>query len=208
MRQAKRRSVVLARHVATALLLAAHPAAADEPGDLGTVWVYARSRQPLVQVAASVTSVDDATVEHELARDLRDVIRYTPGLSLPNDPVRFGLDTINIRGVGANRVLIETDGVPAPPSFLIGNFSNAGRPFADLDVVKRIEIMRGPASALYGSDAIGGVVSTRTDSPADLLARNDGALRVRSAFFSADGSWLESMSGCHSSGYRPRISPS
>jgi hemoglobin/transferrin/lactoferrin receptor protein len=176
--------------------MASLPAVAvEEPGDLGTVWVFARVPQPLVQVAASVTAVDEATVEHELAQNLRDVIRYTPGLSLPSDPVRFGLDTISIRGVGGNRVLIETDGVPAPPGFAIGNFSNAGRPFADLDVVKRIEIMRGPASALYGSDAIGGVVSARTDNPADLLARNDGALRVRSAYFSADQSWLASMNG-------------
>jgi hemoglobin/transferrin/lactoferrin receptor protein len=185
---------LVARRVIAALLAAALPghAAADEPGDLGTVWVFARVLQPLAQVAANVTVFDQATVEHQLARDFRDAVLYTPGVSVPNDPTRFGLGTITIRGIGDNRVLIETDGVPAPSGFAIGNFSNASRPFADLDLVKRTEIMRGPASALYGSDAIGGVVSTRTLAPADLLGATDGALCVRSGYYSADHSWLVS----------------
>jgi hemoglobin/transferrin/lactoferrin receptor protein len=117
---------------------------------------------------------------------------YTPGVSIPSDPARFGTDTISIRGVGGNRVLIETDGVPTPAGFAIGNFSNFGRPFADLDLVQRTEIMRGPASALYGSDAIGGVVSTRTLSAAELLRDRDGGARLRTAYHAADHSWLAS----------------
>jgi hemoglobin/transferrin/lactoferrin receptor protein len=195
MQSPNRRSLILTRRVATALLLAATPASAAEPGDLGTVWVFARVPQPIAQVAASISAADETTVKRELAQNLRDVARYTPGLSLPSDPARFGLDTIKIRGIGGNRVLIETDGVPTPAGFAIGNFSNAGRPFADLDLVKRIEIMRGPASALYGSDAIGGVVSSRTVSPADLLAHRDAALRVRAGYASADHSSLASMTG-------------
>ena len=183
---------------AVALLMCApRPAvgAGEEPGDLGTVWVFARVVQPLVEVAATVTAVDASTVERELAQDLRDATRYTPGLSLPNDPARFGLATIDIRGIGGNRVLLETDGVPVPAGFAIGSYSNAGRPFTDLDLVSRIEIMRGPASALYGSDAIGGVVSTRTIAPADLLCKDDAALRVRSGYYSDDRAWRASLAG-------------
>ena len=159
-----------------------------EPADLGTVTVVARVPRPLIEVAASVAVVDDTMIAGDVAQDLRDVTRYIPGLSLRFDPTRFGLDTLSIRGVGGNRVLIETDGVPAPSGFAIGNFSDSGRPFADLDLVKRMEILRGPASALYGSDAIGGVVSTRTLDPLDLMRTADRAARVRAAYNSDDHS--------------------
>ncbi|MBS0396911.1 MAG: TonB-dependent receptor plug domain-containing protein, partial [Proteobacteria bacterium] len=120
---------------------------------------------------------------------------YVPGVSVPTDPVRFGADAISIRGVGGNRVLILTDGVPAPSGFAIGNFSDFGRPFADLDLIQRTEIMRGPASALYGSDAIGGVLSTRTLAPAEILGGEEAGARVRTTFNSADHGWLASGVG-------------
>jgi hemoglobin/transferrin/lactoferrin receptor protein len=182
--------------VLAALLAATIPAMARsaEPAVLDTVTVVARVPRPLIEVAASVAVVDDATIARDVAQDLRDVTRYTPGLSLRYDPTRFGLDTLAIRGVGGNRVLIETDGVPAPSGFAIGNFSDSGRPFADLDLVKRIEILRGPASALYGSDAIGGVVSTRTLDPLDLMRASDHAVRLRAGYNSDDHSRVASGS--------------
>jgi hemoglobin/transferrin/lactoferrin receptor protein len=190
MHVARWRAAALRRAVLGALSAAAMPGTAlpVEPADLGTVTVVARVPRPLIEVAASVTVVDDAAIARDLAQDLRDVTRYIPGLALRFDPTRFGLDTLAIRGVGGNRVLLETDGVPAPAGFAVGNFSDSGRPFADLDLVKRMEILRGPASALYGSEAIGGVVSTRTLDPIDLLQSADSAVRLRAAYNSDDHS--------------------
>ena len=64
---------------------------------------------------------------------------------------------------------VQTDGIAMPTSFNIGSFSNANRNFTDLDTLKRVEIVRGPASSLYGSDALGGVVAFVTKDPADYL---------------------------------------
>src|SRR5690606_15118636 len=70
---------------------------------------------------------------------------------------------------------ILTDGVPVSDAFEIGNFSNANRNFVDLDTLKRVEVVRGPSSALYGSDALGGVVAFVTRDPADYLAPGEDA---------------------------------
>ncbi|HNR91573.1 MAG TPA: TonB-dependent hemoglobin/transferrin/lactoferrin family receptor, partial [Dokdonella sp.] len=68
---------------------------------------------------------------------------------------------------------IEVDGIPVSEEFSIGSFANAGRDFVDVDALKRVEIIRGAASSLYGSDALGGVVSFVTKDPADYLAQGD-----------------------------------
>ena len=64
------------------------------------------------------------------------------------------------------RVALELDGVPLSQQFSIGNFSNATRDLVDVGLIQRIEVLHGPASALYGSSALGGVVSMTTPEPA------------------------------------------
>ena len=63
---------------------------------------------------------------------------------------------------------ILVDGVPLADQFDTGSFSNATRDFIDAGLIQGIEVLHGPASALYGSSAIGGVVSVRTPDPADI----------------------------------------
>lgn len=184
--------LTMTRPAAAAAVEAHAPPAAEE---LPTVRVFAKAPRQLVDIAASVTVVDEAAIQRELAQDFRDLIRYTPGLSMRYDATRFGLDTISIRGIGGNRVLLETDGVPSPSGFAAGALGDSGRPYTDLDLIKRIEILRGPASALYGSDAIGGVVSSRTLDPVDLLGSDDAALRLRAGYNSDDRSKVTSVAG-------------
>jgi hemoglobin/transferrin/lactoferrin receptor protein len=91
-------------------------------------------------------------------------------VSVRNAQGRFGLTDFNIRGIEGNRVLLEVDNVRMPESFAIGSFSNATRDGIDVDLLKRVDIVRGSASSLYGSNAIGGVVAFTTKDPADVLA--------------------------------------
>ncbi len=130
--------------------------------DLETVTVYARRLTPVSRVAATVTVIDQARIETTLATDIRELVRYEPGLSVRNDPFRFGLDTISVRGLGGNRVAVEVDGIPAAGGFAVGSYADSGRAFVDAAFVDRVEFLRGPASSLYGSDAIGGVVAMTT----------------------------------------------
>ncbi|MDQ1243000.1 MAG: hemoglobin/transferrin/lactoferrin receptor protein, partial [Pseudomonadota bacterium] len=73
---------------------------------LETVTVYARRLVPIAQVAATVTVIPRETIDRTLVTDIRDLVRYEPGLTVRNDPFRFGLDTISVRGVGGNRVAV------------------------------------------------------------------------------------------------------
>src|SRR5690606_31721311 len=98
-----------------------------------------------------------------------DLFRHEPGITVSESFGRFGIGDIRIRGLGGNRVRIQTDGIVVSDAFNIGSFSNANRNFVDLDTLKRVEVVRGPTSSLYGSDALGGIVSFITRDPSDYL---------------------------------------
>jgi hemoglobin/transferrin/lactoferrin receptor protein len=179
------RSAVAALLTAVTLPVGSQPLPAAG-SELETITVYARRMTPVSRVAATVTVIDQARIETTLATDIRDLVRYEPGLSVRNDPFRFGLDTITVRGLGGNRVAVEVDGIPAAGGFAVGSYADTGRVFVDPAFVDRVEFLRGPASSLYGSDAIGGVVAMTTLTPGRLLATTPrttvgGPLRWRRA---------------------------
>ncbi|MEB3338309.1 MAG: TonB-dependent receptor plug domain-containing protein, partial [Leptolyngbyaceae bacterium] len=118
----------------------------------------------------SVTTAQD--IDELLVQDLRDLFRYQPNISVGNNR-RYGLQDINIRGLGGNRVLILNDGIRLPTQFQFGPTTSIGRDYVDLETLQQVEVIRGPASALYGSDALGGVVTFRTVDPSDFLDRFD-----------------------------------
>lgn len=188
MRAMTQRPVCCAVALAVAQAIANPGAVAQQRDDeLETVTIVARVPRVLATTEANVTAIRTDRIEDRLAGDLRDLARHEPGLSVRGDASRFGDDSISIRGIGGNRIRIETDGVPRPSAFAIGNFSNAGRALSELDFVRQIEILRGPASATYGSAAIGGVIALNTLDPADLVG--DGASiagRVRMVYASDD----------------------
>ena len=109
------------------------------------------------------------------------------------DPNRFGASSFNIRGLEGNRVVIQVDGVRAPSLFTfgVGPFNTSTRNMVDLDSMKKVEILRGPASTLYGSDALGGVVSYLTKDPLDYLnlAASPFYAAVKSAYASVNEGW-------------------
>ena len=164
--------------------------AVHEGTGLETVTVYARRIQPLTRVAATVTVIDQQQIQRALVQDVKQLVRYEPGLSVRSDPFRFGLDTFTVRGMSGNRVSVEIDGIPSAGGFSIGSYSDSGRSFVDLAFVKRVEVLRGPASSLYGSDAIGGVVAMTTLRPDDLIAApGKSGLRTAAGYTGHDGGW-------------------
>lgn len=126
--------------------------------------------RPLGEVAADISVIDREDMDRHLVRDLHSLVRYEPGVTVTATPGRYGENGFNIRGLGGNRVRIEIDGVSVSDTFAFGSMLSAGRDGVDMDSLKRVEIVRGPASSLYGSDALGGVVSYVTKDPADYLA--------------------------------------
>jgi outer membrane receptor protein involved in Fe transport len=108
------------------------------------VVVTARTERAPEDVPSTVTAVDREEMDRQIVRDLKDLFRYEPGITVTSSFGRFGLGNVRIRGLGGNRVRMETDGISVPEAFAIGSFSNANRNFVDLDTLKRVEVVRGP----------------------------------------------------------------
>nr|MBP7598441.1 TonB-dependent receptor plug domain-containing protein [Pseudoxanthomonas sp.] len=146
-----------------------------------------RSERAVADVPNTVSVIDREELDDRLVRDIKGLVRYEPGVTVTSSFGRFGLGGFRIRGLEGNRVRIQTDGIPVPDAFSIGSFSNANRNFVDLDTLKQVEIVRGPSSSLYGSDALGGVVSFITKDPSDYL--DDGKDAYFGFRLGYDGSW-------------------
>ncbi|MEO1377390.1 MAG: TonB-dependent hemoglobin/transferrin/lactoferrin family receptor [Cyanobacteria bacterium J06635_10] len=127
-----------------------------------------RSERPVKDTPGNITVIESEDVDRQLVNELSDLIRYEPGVSVGKNRNRGNQD-FTIRGIGGNRVLIQVDGIRQPD-----NYFERSRNYFDLDTLKRAEIIRGPASTLYGSDALGGAVSFITKDPEDYLFDADG----------------------------------
>lgn len=132
------------------------------------VVVGSKIERPLHQVAGQVTLLNRDELNSLQWQELSELARYQPALEAEFAGNRFGGTGISIRGIGGNRIAMEADGVPMPQHFSVGEFANTSRTLVDPNVTGRIEVLRGPASSLYGSDAIGGVVSITSVDPMDL----------------------------------------
>ncbi|HSM31809.1 MAG TPA: TonB-dependent receptor [Woeseiaceae bacterium] len=131
------------------------------------VVVASKHQRPRREITANVSVFDAADFRFELANSIADVFRYAPGIDYESDRSRFGAESINIRGIAGNRVAILLDGVPVSDQFDVGSFANATRDLVSAGFVDHIEVLHGPASALYGSSAIGGVVAMTSIDPGD-----------------------------------------
>ncbi len=196
---------------------AAAPNAAEDAADADTQQQTGRitvtaTRTPLLQeeAPATVTIITDEDIADQLATDIKDLVRFEPGVTVRRAPARFGAalgttgrarnEDIAIRGVGGNRVLIQVDGIRAPQGFAFGA-QDAGRGgFADVSLVKSVEILRGPASALYGSDGLAGAVSFVTSDPVDLIGADSFGGFVRSQYSSEDEEFAQSVTLAGQSG--------
>ena len=162
-------------------------AVADESIDQIVVVAH-KDERSVREIAANVTVLSRADLSDNLATSINDVFRYVPGVDYEGAGNRFGSEGVNIRGIGGNRVAIVVDGVPLSDHFDVGSFSNATRDFIDAGLIENIEVLHGPASALYGSSAIGGVVAVKTPDPVDLMRNGDNGGDLLATWRGADAS--------------------
>ena len=135
-----------------------------------------RGERALGDVPNTVDIIDREQLDDRLIRNIKDLARYEPGVSVSSGFGRFtSASGFRIRGLDGNRVLIQTDGITVSDNFSFGSYLNTNRNQVDLDTLKRVEIVRGPASSLYGSDALGGVVAYVTKDPSDYLEEGKDA---------------------------------
>ena len=150
-----------------------------------------RNAQTLDKAAPNVSVIGRKTLNQALAQNLDDIVMYESGVSVPSDNNRRGHAGINIRGIDGNRILMMVDGVRIPESYAGGGSNGAisGRDMVESDTLKQVDIVKGPYSALYGSDALGGVVNMVTLSPSDFVdAGKRGHFGLKHGYRSRDRS--------------------
>ncbi|MBV6660309.1 TonB-dependent receptor [Pseudomonas yamanorum] len=152
-----------------------------------------RQEQAVDSVPSTVTVHDREELDRQNVNTIRELVRYEPGVSVGGAGTRSGNAGYNIRGIDGDRILTQVDGVEVPDNFFNGPYAKTRRNYVDPEIVKRVEILRGPASALYGSSAIGGAVSYFTLDPDDIIKPGqDFGARLKTGYSSADESWLTS----------------
>ncbi|MEH6387069.1 TonB-dependent vitamin B12 receptor [Pseudomonas profundi] len=117
-----------------------------------------RTGQSLGASLGAVTRIDRADIQRLQPTDLPDLLRRTPSVSIVNNGGPGKAGSIGIRGSGSGHVLVLIDGAR------IGSVTSGDAALQNLpvDQIERIEIVRGPRSSLYGSEAIGGVIQIFT----------------------------------------------
>lgn len=126
-----------------------------------------RLDQTKTEIGSSVSIITAEQIE-ELGFDfVVDALSMAPGVTVNQNGAFGGLASVRIRGAASAQTLVLIDGVPVnDPSSAGGGFNFAR---VDTENIERIEVLKGPQSTLWGTDAIGGVVSITTKRPSDEL---------------------------------------
>lgn len=157
-------------------------------GDKSFVTIATGSRQPIARapsVATVITAEDIAAIG---AADIDEVLETVPGMHISRSPVGYN-PIYTIRGISTQynpQVLMLVNGIPITSAY-VGDRSQiwGGMP---VENIARIEVIRGPGSALYGADAFSGVINIITKTAADI---NGTQLGLRAGSFNSRDAWLQ-----------------
>jgi vitamin B12 transporter len=184
--------MIVIRTALVAVLLAAissnQLARADDTGTALSEMIVTATRvpEPADQALEPVIVIDRATLEDSLALDVGDVLRFHAGIDTgrtggPGQPL-----SVFIRGANSDQSIVMIDGVR------INSGTQALAPLMNIspELFESIEIVKGPRSAIYGTDAIGGVINliTRTGAPSGADVMLDYG-RYGSGEFAVDGNY-------------------
>lgn len=132
----------------------------------------------------NITIIDKTELDQIQATSVPQTVAHLPNVTLSGGP-RDDVQNVNIRGLGDNQVLQLVDGIRQ-------NFMSGHRPtyFLDPELIKSVEVVKGPSSALWGSGALGGVISQNTIHAADLLGTKDFGGFIKQGYHSNSDKWL------------------
>ena len=168
-----------------------------EPVEIDDVVVTAARLPAIVAETPGARVIDAATIEQRGAVFAADILADVPGLSVVRTGAFGGVAQVRMRGATPGKTLVLVDGVPVnDPAEINGAYDFSGFELGDID---RIEVLSGPQSSLWGSDAIGGVIAFTTREVDGLRAEAEAGsfstLRGRLAVGTANetyafGAWV------------------
>jgi hemoglobin/transferrin/lactoferrin receptor protein len=148
-----------------------------------------KTEKEVKDVPASVSVITSEEIGQKAATNLGDILRDEVGIEISGGPRALQAENPNIRGLDDERILLKID--ETRYNFISGH---KGRLFIDVDDIERVEVIRGPASALYGSDAIGGVIQVFTKEPKDKLEPDEKyGLDLKGQYDSVNTQYRESL---------------
>ncbi len=145
-----------------AVFLSIPTAIADQDDDRLTIVITgSRTAQTVDETLAPVTVIDRKQIDARPNTTVGDLLRLTPGLNVVSNGGKGAQASIFLRGSESDHVLVLIDGVR------VGSATSGTAAIQDIpvDQIERIEVVRGPQSSLYGSDALGGVIQIFTRKP-------------------------------------------
>ena len=142
----------------TPIAFAADDVKVANDGSLELTITANRRLQNINQSLAATSIINSETIEQSQATNITEVLRLVPGLTIQNSGGAGKATSIHLRGTNSSHVLVLIDGIK------VGSATLGSVAFQDipLENIERIEVVRGPRSALYGSEAIGGVIQIFT----------------------------------------------
>ena len=173
-----------AKYSLLALSITSAFANAEEAADAfdGEIMVVTGSRveQKLEDVIGSVSVITDAQIERLMVTNLDEMFRYDPSITTTGNGA--SPQAVNVRGIGGNRLVYIKDGRRVNDSYAGGTGLIVGRNNFDVQDIKQVEVAKGAASSLYGSDGLGGIVVVSTKDPLDYLNGEDSYLRLGAGY--------------------------
>jgi len=176
--------------LAVAAGLASPVFAADKKADEVMVVSGSRMEQKLEDVSGPISVITAEQIEEQVVSNVADLFRYEPGVTALGGA--GDVQTFVIRGMGENRVKIVRDGVRQNDAYKNGG---VGQSYFDTDMIKQVEVVKGPASAVYGSDALGGVIAITTKDAADFLKGRDSYLDATTGYASSSHQKMAGITG-------------
>ncbi|MDP1559546.1 MAG: TonB-dependent vitamin B12 receptor [Nitrosomonas sp.] len=146
-----------------ALLLGAIPSVLAGNTEKPIIVTATRTTQTTNETLASVTVISRKDIERQQARSIQDLLRGVSGINIANNGGPGKTTSIFMRGTESDHVLVLIDGIK------VGSATSGTTAFENIPIeqIERIEIVRGPRSSLYGSEAIGGVIQIFTRKGGD-----------------------------------------
>ncbi len=154
----------------------------DESNDSNTLKITVTgtsSPKPVDTFPGSIEVLDQNDLTIKSGSTIKELTDDIPGVTVRSTKRRgvvgpSSTGNVNIRGLDFQRILFLVDGIRLPEPYKFSSYYNLDLgSYVDFNTLSSVEIIKGPASALYGADALGGLVSYRTIKPSDLLDKNE-----------------------------------